>query len=247
MAPLRASAALPIDRLRDEAEEYFRSFPGRSRNFDLELLAAAMLHFDLAGVAGMALEKNEDIALSFLNGVSDGRRRGWSLDAHLGLIGLHVDGGRLGDAVRVAKVLHQEYPQDRAVLHARARLAHLTLRAGDPEDALRQLDAAGDGPSAVQRFVALLLRGETLLWLGRTAEAERAFSEAQAIHLGAVSAAGLAAARQTLGDRAGAAEAARGFLGASRGEDTWWRFLVQALADESRRLDQLRGPVLDRR
>ena len=90
-----------------------------------------------------------------------------------------------------------------------------------------------------------MLRGETLLWLERAAAAEAAFAEAQAIHAGSVSAAaGLAAARQTLGDGEGAAGAVRGFLSQSTGQDTWWRFLVQPLADEIVRLDRLRGLVL---
>ena len=104
---------------------------------------------------------------------------------------------------------------------------------------------AGDNLSAVHHFVSLLLRGETLLWLERAAAAEAAFAEAQAVHLGSVSAAaGLAAARQTLGDGEGAAAAVRGFLSQSTRQDTWWRFLVQPLADEINRLDRLRGLVL---
>ena len=92
-----------------------------------------------------------------------------------------------------------------------------------------------------------MLRGETLLWLDRAVAAEAAFEEAQAIHVGSVSAAaGLAAARQTLGDGRGAAEAVRGFLSQSTGQDTWWRFLVEALADETRRLDELRAVAMRR-
>ena len=283
---LRASAALPIDVLRDEAEEFFDTMPGRNRQFDQVLLAAAMLHFDLAGAAGMEPEKNESIGRSFLNRVSDGRRNGWLRDAYLGLMGFYVGLGRLEDAVRAGKFLDDEYPDDPAVIFGRARLAefigwglhderfldqaqesyedllrtgegnpdglrlriaHLTLREGNPEEALRHLEEAGDRLSALHRFVSLLLRGETLLWLDQAAAAEAAFEEAQAIHIGSVSAAaGLAAARQTLGDGGGAAEAVRGFLSDSTGQDTWWRFLVQELADETRRLDELRGLILRR-
>ena len=127
----------------------------------------------------------------------------------------------------------------------RLRIAHLTLREGNPEETLRRLEEAEDGLSTRHRFVSRLLRGETLLWLDRAAEAEAAFAEAQAIHVGSISAAaGLAAARQTLGDGRPAAEAVRSFLAGSTGQDTWWHFLVQALADETGRLDNLRGVIL---
>ena len=36
------------------------------------------------------------------------------------------------------------------------------MREGNPEEALRRLEEAGNGLSARQRFVSLLLRGETL-------------------------------------------------------------------------------------
>ncbi len=127
----------------------------------------------------------------------------------------------------------------------RLRLAHLTLREGNPEEALRRLDDAGNDLGARHRFVSLLLRGETLLWLDQVVEAEAAFEAAQAIHVGSLSAAaGLAAARQTRGDGRRAADAVRSFLSGTSGQDTWWYFLVQALADETGRLDQLRGLAL---
>ena len=291
VAALRASAALPMDRLRDEAEEFFHRFPGRSRQRDHALLAVAMLHLDLAGAAGMAPEKNESIARSFFTRVSDGRRDGWRRDAWIGLLGVYVDRGRLGDAARLGKFLGEEYGNDRAAVFARSRLAefigwglhderfldqaqagyedllpealagaegpepadlrlriaHLTLRAGNPEAALAHLDEAGNGPSAVHRFVGLLLRGETMLWLGQALAAERAFADAQAIHFGSVSAAaGLVAARETLGDTQGAVAAVRGFLSESTGDDAWWNFLAGGLGDESRRLDRLRALTLQR-
>ena len=287
VAALRASAAVPIDRLRDEAEEFFHRFPGSARGFDHELLAAAMLHFDLAAAAGMEPEKNESIARSLLQRVSDGRRNGWNRDAHLGLLGVYMNLGRLDEAARVGRYLGERFAGDRAVIFARSRLAefigwglhderfldqaqagyeallpdaaqdgegpdpaelrlriaHLTLRAGDPEIALGHLDDAGEELGAIQRFVALLLRGETLLWLGEASAAEEAFREAQAIHFGSVSAtAGLVAARQALGDTAGAAAGVRSFLSESDGEDTWWRFVAET--DESRRLDRLRRLIL---
>lgn len=77
-AARRASVAISIDRLRDEAGEYSHSFPGRARGFDLELPGAAMPHFDLAGAAGMEPEKSESIARALPQRVSDGRREGWS-------------------------------------------------------------------------------------------------------------------------------------------------------------------------
>lgn len=283
-AALRASMALPMDRLRGQAEEHLDSFPGSSPGFDLDLLAAAMLHFDLAWAAEMEPERNESFGRGLLARVSDARRDAWLREAYLGLLGIYVDQGRLDDAVRVARFLKEEYPDHLAVRINLARLAefigwgihderfldqaqedyerlveegegdpaelglriaHLTLREGNPEAALRRLDEAGADLSARHRFVSLLLRGETLLWLDRAAEAEAAFTQAQAIHLGSISAAaGLAAARQTLGDGRRAAEAVRSFLSGTAGQDTWWHFLVQALADETGRLDQLRGLIL---
>ena len=283
-AALRASMALSMGRLEDQAEEYRDSFAGSAARFDPDLLAAAMIHLDLAWAAEMEPGKNEDIARSFLNRVTEARRDVWTRDAHLGLLGIYVDQGRLDDSVRIARFLRDEYPDPTAVrvnlarlaefigwgIHderfldqaqesyqnlldagegdpaeLRLRLAHLTLREGNPEEALRRLDDAGDDLSARHRFVSLLLRGETLLWLDQTAAAEAAFEAAQAIHVGSLSAAaGLAAARQTLGDGRRAAGAVRRFLSGTSGQDTWWHFLVQALADETGRLDQLRGLAL---
>ncbi|MDE2883155.1 MAG: hypothetical protein OXP70_14990 [Acidobacteriota bacterium] len=281
---LRASMALPFDRLRDQAEEFARGLPAGAPGVELDLLAAAMIHLDLAWAAEMEPEKNEEIARDFLNRLSGARRDVWTRDAHLGLLGIYVDQGRLDDSVRVARFLRDEYPDPTAVrvnlarlaefigwgIHderfldqaqesyqnlldegegdpaeLRLRLAHLTLREGNPEEALRRLDDAGDDLSARHRFVSLLLRGETLLWLDQVAAAETAFEAAQAIHVGSLSAAaGLAAARQTLGDGRRAAGAVRRFLSGTSGQDTWWHFLVQALADETGRLDQLRGLAL---
>ncbi|MDE2659382.1 MAG: hypothetical protein OXI45_04160 [Acidobacteriota bacterium] len=281
---VRASMALSMDRLEDQAEEYLDSFPGSAAGFDPDLLAAAMLHVDLAWAAEMEPGRNEEVARDFLNRVSAVRQDAWTRDALMGLLGIYVDQGRLDDAVRVARSLKEEYPDhvevrinlarlaefigwgihderflDQAqesyqnlldegegdLAELRLRIAHLTLREGNPEETLRRLDEAAPGLSARHRFVSLLLRGETLLWLDRTAAAEAAFSDAQAIHVGSISAAaGLTAARQTLGDGPRAAEAARSFLSGTSGQDTWWHFLVQALADESRRLDGLRGVVL---
>ena len=281
---LRASMALPMDRLRDQAVEFVRGLPSGGPGVELDLLAAAMIHFDLAWAAEMEPARNEEIARDFLNRVGGARRDAWIRDAHLGLLGIYVDQGRLDAAVRMGRVLQQEVPDhlpvrinlarlaefigwgihderflDQAqdgyedlvdegegdLAELRLRIAHLTLREGNPEAALRRLEEAGDDLSARHRFVALLLRGETLLWLDRPVAAEAAFTRAQAIHVGSLSAAaGLAAARQTLGDGQRAAEAVRRFLSGTTGEDTWWHFLVQALADETGRLDELRGLIL---
>ncbi len=113
-------------------------------------------------------------------------------------------------------------PDDEAPdpVELRLRLGHLTLREGNPESALELLEAPDGYPNALFRFVAGVLRGETLLWLGRAQEAEQAFAEAHAVHSGSVSAAaGLAAARQMLGDSPGAAQTARRFLADTDGED----------------------------
>ncbi|MDE2710769.1 MAG: hypothetical protein OXI65_03280, partial [Acidobacteriota bacterium] len=281
---LRASMALPFDRLRDQAQEFVRGLPGGAPGVELDLLAAAMIHLDLAWAAEMEPERNEEIARDFLNRVGGARRDVWMRDAHLGLLGIYVDQGRLDAAVRIGRILQQEVPDHLPVrinlarlaefigwgihderfldqaqesyqnlldagegdpVELRLRLAHLTLREGNPEEALRRLDDAGNDLGARHRFVSLLLRGETLLWLDQVVEAEAAFEAAQAIHVGSLSAAaGLAAARQTRGDGRRAADAVRSFLSGTSGQDTWWYFLVQALADETGRLDQLRGLAL---
>jgi len=281
---LRASMALPLDRFRDQAQEFVRGLPGGTPGVELDLLAAAMIHLDLAWAAEMEPERNEEIAHDFLNRVGGARRDVWMRDAHLGLLGIYVDQGRLDAAVRIGRILQQEVPDHLPVrinlarlaefigwgihderfldqaqesyqnlldagegdpVELRLRLAHLTLREGNPEEALRRLDDAGNDLGARHRFVSLLLRGETLLWLDQVVEAEAAFEAAQAIHVGSLSAAaGLAAARQTRGDGRRAADAVRSFLSGTSGQDTWWYFLVQALADETGRLDHLRGLAL---
>ena len=71
---LRASMALPFDRLRDQAEEFARGLPGGAPGVELDLLAAAMIHFDLAWAAEMEPERNEEIARGFLNRVGGARR-----------------------------------------------------------------------------------------------------------------------------------------------------------------------------
>lgn len=278
---LRASRTFPIDRLEDQAEEYLDRLQGRAPEYDRRLLAAAMLHFDLAWAAGMEPEENERIGRRLLGRVTDARRDTWIRESHLGLLGAYVDGGRFDHATRMAVFLDDSFPSHPAVKLHRARLAefigwslhderffdqaqasyesllthgvgdpvelrlriaHLTLRAGNPEAALEGLDTAGPDRSAIHRFISLLLRGEILLWLDEARAAETAFAEAQAVHVGSVSAAaGLAVARQTLGEGKRASEAVRSFLAGTNGQDAWWRFLVQPIADEVRRLDGLRA------
>lgn len=127
----------------------------------------------------------------------------------------------------------------------RLRLAHLILRDGDAEGTLARLDAVGESLTARQRFLSLLLRGEALLWLDRPAEAEQAFSQAQAIDIGSLAAAaGLTAVRQRLGDTEGAGEAARHYLEAADGPDTWWDFLLSGVIAERPRLARLRALAL---
>ena len=276
-AAVRASAEAPMRHLRDQARDFLRR---SSQRDERNLLAAAMLHFDLAWALGMEPEANERLGREILGHVQGERRDEWILDSHLGLLGIYAEAGVLEAAVRMATFLHEEYPRDPAVRLARARLAefigwgihderffdqaqsgyeellvegygdpaelrlriaHLSLRAGAPEAALGHVDRA-TGLSPRQRFVSELLRGEILLWLDRVEEAEAAFTAAQAIHLGSASAAaGLVAARQARGDGAGAAEAVRGFLSQTTGQDAWWGFLVEGLARETGRLDRLRG------
>lgn len=129
----------------------------------------------------------------------------------------------------------------------RLRLAHLILRDGDAEGTLARLDRAAADPALTvrQRFLSLLLRGEALLWLDRAAEAERAFSQAQAMDIGSLAAAaGLTAVRQRLGDTEGAGEAARHYLESASGPDTWWDFLLSGVTAERPRLARLRALVL---
>ena len=89
--PSRRAWRFPINRLRDQAEEYFRQRTDVAR--DLDVLAAAMLHFDLAWAAEMEPEKNESIARDLLTRVGEARRDAWMRDAHLGLLGVYVDRG----------------------------------------------------------------------------------------------------------------------------------------------------------
>ena len=129
----------------------------------------------------------------------------------------------------------------------RLRLAHLVLRDGDAEGTLARLDRAAADPALTvrQRFLSLLLRGEALLWLDRAAAAERAFSQAQAMDIGSLAAAaGLTAVRQRLGDTEGAGEAARHYLEAASGPDTWWDFLLSGVIAERPRLARLRALAL---
>jgi hypothetical protein len=75
-AALRASMAFPIGRLEDQAEEYLASLRGRAPETDRDVLAAAMLHFDLAWAAGMEPRANESIGRRLL-GASVRARSGY--------------------------------------------------------------------------------------------------------------------------------------------------------------------------
>ena len=288
---MRAGAALPPDYLVEHAASYRGHGPDESSPDELNLLAAALLHVDLAGVAGVAPARNEETARVLLDRVNRVRRDAWVRSSHLGLMGLHALAGRLADVARISQFLSDRYENDLVVLLNRARyaevvgwalhddrfleqarsdyhqllraalsgkealdlaeirlrLAHLTLRGGHPREALTRLDSAGHNLKATHRFVALLIRGEALVWLGQTVAAEKAFTDAQALQAGSgIAAAALVTARQMLGNSPAAASATRRFLSQTTGEDPWWDFMSERLAAERRHLDALRRIVSER-
>jgi len=107
---LRASLAVPFDRLEDEANDFRGEIRGMHEEADLSRLAAAVLHFDLAAAAGMEPEHNERIARGLLADALRGRREDWLREAHLGLVGIYAAQGVLEHAVRAAKFLVDEFP-----------------------------------------------------------------------------------------------------------------------------------------
>ena len=125
--------------------------------------------------------------------------------------------------------------------------AGVLLDYGLAEDALDELDRLeGVRLGGLPRLASLMLRGEAALSMGDFEAAEAAF--AQAVRRGRRSpaaVAGLVAARLSLGDRAGAAEAAQTLL--TRPPVSWepeWRYwlgpaleyqeMFQAMKDEVR-------------
>ena len=288
---VRAGAAFPPNDLLEHAESYREDAAASSPASELDLLAAALLHLDIAGVAGTAPVQNEKTARLLLDRVDWVRRDAWVRSSHLGLMGLHATAGRLADAARVIQFLSARYGNDPVVVLNRARyaevvgwalhddrffeqarsdynlllretvsrrasldltemrlhLAHLILRGGYPQETLTRLESVGDNLNALHRFVALLIKGEALLWLGQTAAAEEAFAGAQALRAGSgVGAAALVATREMLGNSDDASAAARRFLFQTKGEDPWWNFMAGGLSAERRHLDPLRRLVSER-
>ena len=106
-----------------------------------------------------------------------------------------------------------ETPEDPAL---RVRLAGVFADLGEPEDALAELDrleARDARMGALERFAALLIRGEASISTGDFAAAESAFAQAvRRARRSPAAAAGLVAARLALRDLAGAQEAAAAAL-----------------------------------
>lgn len=140
--------------------------------------------------------------------------------------------------------LLEETPADGAL---RVQFAGVLLDSGRTGDALAELDRLEDiRLSGTGRFAALMLRGEATLSTGDFAAAEAAFAQAVRRARRSPSAvAGLIAARRSLGDAEGAAEAAASLL--SRRPVGWepeWRYwlgpaldyaeMFQAMKDEVR-------------
>ena len=147
-------------------------------------------------------------------------------------------------AHRLLTGLLEETPDEAAL---RVQLAGVLLDYGLAEDALDELDRLeGVRLAGLPRLASLMLRGEAALSMGDFEAAEAAF--AQAVRRGRRSpaaVAGLVAARLSLGDRAGAAEAAQTLL--TRPPVSWepeWRYwlgpaleyqeMFQAMKDEVR-------------
>lgn len=123
---VRESRARPLRELRGGAETFLDARSGRrSAASDRELLAAALLHLDLAGPAETAPDENEKIARRLLGGVAAADRALWVRDAHVGLLGFYMEYGRLDDALRVARFLGEEFRTDADARLARAHLAAL--------------------------------------------------------------------------------------------------------------------------
>ena len=122
---VRESRELPVRELRGAAESFLDRRPGGNAARDREFLAAAMLHFDLAGPAETAPEENEKIALRLLGRVRGADRDAWTRDAQVGLLGFYMEYGRLEDALRVARFLGEEFRADPDARLARGHLAAL--------------------------------------------------------------------------------------------------------------------------
>lgn len=146
-------------------------------------------------------------------------------------------------AATVLEEMLRETPDDAAL---RVRRAGVLVDLGRETEAGAELDRAAAGRlRAMDRFALFLLRGEIALGAGDFAAAETAFSEALRRGRRSPSAvSGLVAARLGRGDRAGAAEAARGLL--DRRPGAWepeWRYWLGAALEYRRMFDALKAEV----
>ena len=146
-------------------------------------------------------------------------------------------------AAAVLEGMLGETPDDAAL---RVRRAGVLVDLGRETEAAAELDRAADGRlRAMDRFALFLLRGEIALGAGDFAAAETAFSEALRRGRRSPSAvSGLVAARLGQGDRAGAAEAARGLL--DRRPGAWepeWRYWLGSALEYRQMFDALKAEV----
>ena len=147
-------------------------------------------------------------------------------------------------AHRLLTDLLEETPDEAAL---RVQLAGVLLDYGLTEDALDELDRLeGVRLTALPRLASLMLRGEAALTLGDFEAAEAAFAQAvRRSRRSPAAVSGLVAARLSLGDEEGAAEAAATLL--ARRPTGWepeWRYwlgpaleypeMFQAMKDEVR-------------
>ena len=146
-------------------------------------------------------------------------------------------------AAAVLEGMLGETPDDAAL---RVRRAGVLVDLGRETEAAAELDRAADGRlRAMDRFALFLLRGEIALGAGDFAAAETAFSEALRRGRRSPSAvSGLVAARLGQGDRAGAAETARGLL--DRRPGAWepeWRYWLGSALEYRQMFDALKAEV----
>lgn len=150
----------------------------------------------------------------------------------------------LARAREILAALLEETPEDGAL---RVQLAGVLLDSGLTDEAVEELDRLeGARLGGSERFALLMLRGEAGLASRDYEAAEAAFAQAvRRARRSPAAASGLIAARRSLGDREGAAEAATSLL--SRRPTGWepeWRYwlgpaldyaeMFQAMKDEVR-------------
>ena len=146
-------------------------------------------------------------------------------------------------AAAVLDEMLRETPEDAAL---RVRRAGVLVDLGRETEAGAELDRADAGRlRALDRFALFLLRGEIALGAGDFAAAGTAFAEALRRGRRSPSAvSGLVAARLGRGDRAGAAEAARGLL--DRRPGAWepeWRYWLGPALEYRQMFDALKAEV----